>query len=329
MLVLDSAAVPRRERLSLVVESVTDAALATSFTPQAERDAVHLMMSVWDLGGVKVFDTGVSAHTLVRTVGPGHEEEPALLLTYGLKGTGVHSQPGHQIAVRRSSVWATDLTAPYEHHISDTRTLTAKISNDVLGMPLDVVRPALEHLPMSPIAPLFRSHITEVRRVADDLDGVAALSLGTATVSLARALVASVSPDSRMSRDALEDALLLRVKAFVRGHLGESGLDAETIAAAHFVSVRHLYKVCAAAGLRLEQWIIEERLAHAGEELARSRALTISEVAYRWGFTSAAHFATRFRRTYGVSPREWQALNQPGAGRMRSTDRRPEVDGSS
>jgi AraC-like DNA-binding protein len=315
VLVSDTAAVPRRERLSFVVETLAGAAGATSFTPATESDAVHLKMSVWDLGGVEFFDTECSAHTLVRAKLPSSDDAPALLFTYSLTGTGVHSQPSHQVPVRDTTFWATDLSAPYEHRISDTRTLTAKLSSDVLGMPVDVVRPALEHLHQSPLAPLFKNHITEVRRAVDDVDGVAALSLGTATLSLARALLASVTPDSRMGRDAIEDALLFRVKAFVREHLGDSDLDGQTIAAAHFVSVRHLYKVCAAAGLRLEQWIIEERLAHAGEELARSRALTISEVAYRWGFISAAHFATRFRRTYGVSPREWQALNQSGAGR--------------
>ncbi len=312
MLVSDTAAVPRRERLSFVVETLAGAAGATSFTPATESDAVHLKMSVWDLGGVEFFDTECSAHTLVRAK-PSSDEVPGLLFTYGLAGMGVHSQPSHQVYVQDTTFWATDLSAPYEHRISDTRTLTAKLSNDVLGMPVDVVRPALEHLHQSPLAPLLKNHITEVRRAVDDVDGVAALSLGTATLSLARALLASVSPDSRLGRDAMEDALLFRVKAFVREHLGDSGLDARLIAAAHFVSVRHLYKVCAAAGLRLEQWIIEQRLAHAGEDLARTSTLTIGEVARRWGFTSAAHFATRFRRTYGVSPREWQAINRPGA----------------
>jgi AraC-like DNA-binding protein len=311
-LVLDTAAVPSRERLDFVVESLAGAASATSFTPATERDGVYLRMSVWDLGGVEVFDTECSAHTLVRSGRSSSDEAPELLLTYALKGTGVHSQPSHEVTVRESMFWATDLPAPYEHRISDTRTLTAKISHDVLGIPVDVVSPALEHLHRSPLAPLFKNHFTELRRTVNHLDGVAALSLGSATLSLARALVASVSTDSRLGRDTMEDALLLRVKAFAREHLGDSGLDAETIAAAHFVSVRHLYKVCAAAGLRLEQWIIEERLARAAEDLARTAAVAISEVARRWGFTSAAHFATRFRRTYGVSPREWRDLNHPG-----------------
>lgn len=312
MQVVNTDTVPRRDRLSLTVETLTGAAGASSFTSRAESGQVRLSMKAWQFDGVEIFDAECSAHRLRRTGPPRSDEPPVLLLTYGLKGVGVHRQPDRQVAVRPSRLWATDLTQPYDHHIDDTRTLTAKVPTDLLEMPLDLLRPTLEHLHLSPLAPLFTHHVREVRRVADQLDEATALTLGSSTLTLARALLASVSPDSRVGRDALEDALLLRVKAFVREHLGEARLDAESIAAAHFVSVRHLYKVCAGGGLRLEQWIIEERLARAAEDLSRGSRLdvTVSEVAHRWGFTSAAHFATRFRRTYGVSPREWRELNQ-------------------
>ena len=312
MLLLDSDAVPRSDRLSLVVESVTGAAHATSFTP--ESDEVHLTMSMWDLGGVELFDAQCSAHTLRSTGRSSTDgERPTLMLTCALRGTGVHEHLDRQVPVRPSSVWATDPSAPYVHHISDTRTLTAKVPIDALGLPMDLVRPGLEHLERSPLGPLFMSHVWEVRRVADQVDPPTALALGTATLALARALVASVAPAGGAGREALQDALLLRVKAFVRQHLGDPGLDAEAIAAAHHVSVRQLYKTCAKAGVRLEQWVIAERLARAAQDLASRppAALSVGEVARRWGFASASHFATRFRRAYGVSPKEWQAINQP------------------
>lgn len=312
MLVVDTAVVPRRDRLSIAVESITSAAHATTFTSRAEPGRVHLAMNAWQFAGVEVVDASCSAHILRRTSAPGSDEEPALLLTYALKGVGVHSQPDRQVAVRPSTFWATDLSMPYDHRVTDTRTLTAKLSREALGMPIDHIRPALEHLHKSPLASLFTTHVREVRRVAGQVDETAASHLGTSTLSLARALLASVAPDSRAGRDALADALILRVQAFVRQHLSDPRLNAQIIAAAHFVSVRHLYKVCAASGLRLEQWIIEERLARAAEDLSRrSSGVTVSEIAHRWGFVSAAHFATRFRGAYGVSPREWQAINQP------------------
>lgn len=314
MLVLDTSSVPSRDRLDLVVESMTGAAMATSFAPATGRDGVHLSMSSWDLGGVELVDTEVSANTLTRT---GRrvtsETAPTLLLTTAIFGFGVHSHLDNQIRVRPSTLWATDLTSEYVHDISDTRTVTAKIPTDALGMRHELVRASATRLHLSALAPMFTSHVHDVRRVADDLDHVAGRAVATATISLARALLASVADEDRLRRDALEDTLLLRVKAFARSHLGDPRLNAEMIAAAHHVSVRHLYRTCARAGLRLEPWIIEQRLAGAAEDIARSprRSLSIGRIAHRWGFTSTSHFATRFRAAYGHSPREWQALNQP------------------
>jgi len=123
-----------------------------------------------------------------------------------------------------------------------------------------------------------------------------------------------VADDERLGRETLEDILLVRVKAFAREHLGDPTLDPSRIAAATHVSLRHLYKTCAKANLRLEQWIIDQRLAAAREDLARreSGSVAVSEVSYKWGFTNPSHFARRFRSAYGMSPREWQAVSREG-----------------
>lgn len=117
VLVMDTAVVPRRERLDFVVDALSDAASATSFTPATDHNAVRLKMSVWDLGGVGIFDTECSAHTLVRSQRPSSDEAPELLLTYALMGHGAHSQASHEVAVRESVFWPTYLPAsPPSHH---------------------------------------------------------------------------------------------------------------------------------------------------------------------------------------------------------------------
>lgn len=183
---------------------------------------------------------------------------------------------------------------------------------DLLGVPPSLATGALQHLSASPLAPLFSRHMAEVREVAGGLNDAAAASLGTATLALTRALIASVTDDDRLGRAAMGDILLLRVKEFVRAHLTDRDLDPHTIAAATHVSVRHLYKTCAQAGLHLEQWIISQRLAGAHEELARatSTRVPIAVVARRWGFASTSHFARRFREAYGLSPGEWQSFHR-------------------
>ena len=133
---------------------------------------------------------------------------------------------------------------PYVHHVTDTWTTTAKVPARLLGVPPSLATPALPHLGASPLAPLFHHHMAEVRQVASHVDGLAAASLGSATLALARALVASVSGHDRLGREAMDDILLLRVKTYVRAHLTDVDLDPHTIAAANHVSTRQLYKIC-------------------------------------------------------------------------------------
>ncbi|SDJ78841.1 AraC-type DNA-binding protein [Nocardioides sp. YR527] len=309
MLVFDSATVPVRERRSAITETITSAASATFMTPDRAGDRLHMAMDVWDVGGVALFDTRCSGHTLRRSPRSAAPEEDAVLVTCGLEGRGLHQHLGHDISVGPAAVWATLVTEPYLHHVTDTRTLTVKVPLSLLGMPEGMVAPALALIGTSPLAPLFWHHLAGVRRVADDLNAAAAVSLGTSTLALTRALLASAVGDDR---EVLEDVLLMRVQAYVSQHLGETDLDASRIAAEHHVSVRQLYKVCARSGLHLEQWIIRQRLGRAHEELARASAsgISVTSVAHRWGFKSVSHFARRFRVTYGMSPSEWLEMSR-------------------
>lgn len=143
---------------------------------------------------------------------------------------------------------------------------------------------------------------------ADELAADAgAAALGTATVELVRALLVSVAGDRRAPA-VQADTLVTQVRAYVGARLRDPALTAEQIARAHNVSVRQLYKACAAAGLRLEQEIIDRRLELARAHLAgpAGRYRSIAATARACGFADPSHFARRFRRAYGMSPREWK-----------------------
>ena len=81
------------------------------------------------------------------------------------------------------------------------------------------------------------------------------------------------------------------------------------------MSVRQLYKTCAAAGLSLEQWIIDQRLETARTVLASpaGRHRSIAATALACGFADPSHFSRRFRDAFGMSPRDWQQVARSGA----------------
>ena len=45
-------------------------------------------------------------------------------------------------------------------------------------------------------------------------------------------------------------------------------------------------------------------------EAVRAERVTISEIAFRWGFRDHSTFTRAFHRAYGMSPTEWRARSR-------------------
>lgn len=107
----------------------------------------------------------------------------------------------------------------------------------------------------------------------------------------------------------MQGAFDLRITLHIDAHLDEGELSAERIAAAHHISVRHLYTTWARAGheLSLTQWMIDRRLIRAGELLDSCRFDRIATIARASGFADTSQFSHRFREAFDISPREWRA----------------------
>ena len=80
------------------------------------------------------------------------------------------------------------------------------------------------------------------------------------SIDLFRALITTHLADAPRAAAPLAGSLVLRVQEYVRAHLADRDLSAATIAAAHHVSVRHLYAAWERAGLGLHDTIRSLRL---------------------------------------------------------------------
>jgi AraC-like DNA-binding protein len=228
----------------------------------------------------------------------------------------------------------TDLTSPYDFLVEGRSCVQAVIVDYAqLGIPVDAVRSAVPHLGASPLYDLVRRQLRELPALLDDLPaGTAQLMLGSSTVELTRALIASVlDPDGPWLRAVGTGTLFSRVTAYIRAHQRDPDLGAARLAAVHGVSVRTLYAAFAREGEQLSEWVIRGRLRGAHGELAAAPAATVSAIARSWGFADPRHFARRFRDEYGLSPRQWQrdqaaagvAANAPSTSATRRTSPGP------
>lgn len=314
-MVLDTADIPRGERIEAVHAAMMAASVPSYVIHEDPDGEVRTRLEVWDLGSANVFTARSTGLRLLRTAKQARQDAaPVIALSVQLLADGHHEQLGHRQVVRPGSLMMADLSAPYDFSWSGPGAAGCiQIPIDQIGLPVDAIRRAAVNLRTSPLYDLVTSHVAHLVRDAEQLSAdPAAPALGRASIELARALLASAAHAEPHARAALAETLLARIRAYVRQHLAEPGLRPATIAAAHNVSLRHLYKICAQAGLSLEQLIITERLAGAREELIlpRRRPATIAMVARRWGFTDPTHFTRRFRDQYGLTPSAWRAQGQ-------------------
>ncbi len=101
-------------------------------------------------------------------------------------------------------------------------------------------------------------------------------------------------------------ALRQRIRQFVEDHLAQPDLDCRRIADAHGISSRYLSKLFAEEDLHLSEWLWTRRLdrARAAIEASASTGLSITRIAYEWGFKDPAHFSRAFKARFGRSPSE-------------------------
>jgi AraC-like DNA-binding protein len=103
--------------------------------------------------------------------------------------------------------------------------------------------------------------------------------------------------------------LLLRIRAFIEGRLGDSTLRSSTIAAAHHVSVRYLQKLFEQEGQTVAGWIRNRRIEHCRRDLSNAALAEtpVHSIGARWGLGNAAHFSRLFRARFDETPSEYRA----------------------
>jgi AraC-like DNA-binding protein len=305
--VLDTAGIPAQDRVEAVHTAMMQASAPSHVIHEDPAGEVHARLGLWDLGGANIFTTRASGIRLLRTPKQARQDAmPVVALSVQQQADGRHEQLARQETVAPGELMAVDLSMPYDFSWSGSGAAGCiQIPIDQLGLPVDVIRRGVGNVRRSPLYRLVAQHVAHVTADADRLSAdPAAPALGAASIELARALLVSAARVD--SREVLADTLLTRVRAYVRQHVRDPDLRPAAIAAAHNVSLRHLYKVCAQADLSLEQWIIGERLRGAREELRGAGHRSTAAVARSWGFRDPTHFARRFRATYGMTPTEWR-----------------------
>jgi AraC-like DNA-binding protein len=125
-------------------------------------------------------------------------------------------------------------------------------------------------------------------------------------------LAARLAKPETVPAETYQQALLVRLHAFIEEQLPDPELSPASIASAHHISLRYLYKLFEAEGSAVADWIRQRRLERCRHDLLEPcwRATPVSAIGARWGLPNAAHFSRAFRHAYGVSPVEYRRMSQ-------------------
>jgi AraC-like DNA-binding protein len=221
-------------------------------------------------------------------------------------------------------------------NVTDMARPLTVTSGNAHSLTLTVPRPLLDaHLPENANlhglvladgpGGFLADYLLLLRRQLPQLDSKDAAWVSQGTVAMVAACLApSMKPPDEASAP-VNAVLLGRVERLVESMLGDRQLSAQHICAALGVSRSRLYRLFEPHG-GVAQYIQNRRLAKIRMALLDPQdRRRISDLAYAYGFVSAAHFSRCFRRHFGYAPSEVRGLageERPGVlGPVPSCDR--------
>jgi AraC-like DNA-binding protein len=307
------ADVPAGDRVEFLYDTIWNHVLPVEMTFAPDPADIEVEFRVSQAGPVNFSSARSSANALHRTSALVRRDHvPQVFLAVQVRGTTVVDQAGNQAVLRRGDMAIYDSTRPYTvQNRQETELHYFRVPRDALALPqhrLDALRGTRISSRTNPLAAAVGSFFTTLAG-SDALDRPdAADAVAEPSVQLIRALLAVHAGADDLARDPLDGSLVLRVQQYVRDHLHERDLTAGRIAAAHHISVRHLYAALARAGISLHASIQTQRLEECRRELRDPRRahLAVATIGSRWGFVDPSHFGRLFKASYGTTPNEWR-----------------------
>lgn len=159
---------------------------------------------------------------------------------------------------------------------------------------------------------IARNILTDVFEDSGELAQHIAKFLVESALSVVADAIKDRVDHSHSVRQTLAGVRLQDILRYIDLHLSDPNLSADTVAAACGISPRYMSLLLKQNGTPFAELVWGQRIKIAGRWIASSkpREHSISEIAFRLGFKSSAHFSRMFKRVYKKGPREYRAACQ-------------------
>lgn len=241
--------------------------------------------------------------------GESGQDAPRFVFCVQVSGRGTIEQAGRRAEIGAGQISLYRSDAPYELIFptagervgiaipAPTLGASARALDRLTGTRLDASDPLLSAVAHSIIAYEETLHTVPEARRRHVIDLI---------VGGLRAAVASLDEGGWLDP---RDELFRRAAECIDERLDDPALGPRAVAEALFVSTRSLQQAFTGSGTGVAQLIRERRLERAARDLADPALahVSIADIAQRWNFGSASHFAELVRVRFGASPRELRA----------------------
>lgn len=153
-------------------------------------------------------------------------------------------------------------------------------------------------------------YLMSIFREAEAIDVATTRRLTDGALDLIAAAFTSQAGKPAGPRTNVQALHLNQAYTYIGEHIRDPELSPGGVAGALGISVRYLHHLFKSQGTSVNHYILRKRLSHCAQSLEPSSGAdaSISAIAFSWGFNSAVHFCRAFRAEFGMSAREYRAL---------------------
>lgn len=305
-----TADVESRHALAYWVDTICKSFLEIDID-SPDRQHFRGQLEQTELGPAALYRVEADTQTVQRTrAGIAHSRYGGYFLLQLRAGHLRFQQHGRDSRITVGECVLIDCNAPYRLECLDSTLSIA------MRFPQDWLRnwlPAPETLagrPLQPGAGWSGALCAALTNLDTDYEDELAVPAGTVAEQIAVLLALCAGRDAQAL--TVSEKLFQRIRRSIRDRCHEAGLSPATIADEHGISKRYLHYLCAHAGTTFRDELMRTRLECAHRLLSDGRydALPIGEITGRCGFVEPSHFARRFRKAYGLGPKEFRAARQ-------------------
>ena len=285
------------------------------FTPE-DRHSFAARLSLGRLGPIQFVRMSTNRTDIRRTrrhIVPGAPRLYSFLLQ--ARGSSVFQHCGQEARLGEGDFTLCDSAAPHSFAVDDSSTvIMLRVSGTTLR----------EHLPTPErFCGLRLRHevglTAPMSAMIETLD--ARLEGGFTSVydtSVARHLLEMMAMSYAIGFEELPDLSAVikgrqaEVVRYIEDRLRDPRLSPASVAEGLRISPRYLRTVFAGTGEKVSAYIIRRRLEECAKQIRNPAwaGHTLTEIAFAWGFNSAAHFTRTFHEQFGMAPREYRRVAQ-------------------